>query len=283
MRRSIKRFNEDLSPKKVNDFLLETFGISIFKFAQVFAYPIEKMIISPRQRCWRKTVVGDIVWTPQDIKKTKEILLKLKGDIIRGMLDIDILFLGRQTLTEEKIVKGNEFKKFFVEFYDPVLKSVLEVEKTINYKGIDINPKSLIAAGWGNLIHESGAKIQWRILADLYNWFWEKLKVYKYYRILEPPDGIESLFPVQYQRHKKNVELKREWFNWRTKLDGITVFQKSRQWSAGPGCLIELDGDASYCKFILDIYAAHKFYVRESEKWPPLIVFPDKSYFSTAF
>lgn len=281
MRRSNNRLNEDLSPKKVNDLLFKTFGVSLFKFAQVFAYPIEKQVTSPRQRCWRKTEVGDIVWTPKDIKKTKNIFLKLKRDIFRGMLDINIMLSGKQTITEEKIIKSHEFKNFFDECYDPLLKEILEVEKMINYKGIDINPKSLIAAGWGNLIHESGTIIQWRLLADLYYWFWEKLKAYKYYKDLEPPAGIESLFPVQYQRHKNNREFKMEWFTWRAKYDCLTVFQKNRAWSAGSQCLLKFEGDDSFFNFVRDLYAAHNFYVGGKEKWPPLIVFPDKSYFST--
>ena len=189
----------NLSPEEVNNCLLEKWGISLFKFAQVFA-------VSPADQFLLRT---DYPFSSKEIKTIKHHLKAMQGDLIyRGRLiqRITSKFLESPTksMTDEDLIKHMRLEGFFKEYirkHEEVIRWAAKVSLH-NKKGSRINKKTIIALGWGNLIAGKSRRMDWAMLGELYYWLWEKVSGYGFYREWKPSYGIEEYLRHQYVRYR---------------------------------------------------------------------------------
>lgn len=188
----------DLSPKEVNDRLLDRFGISLFRFAQAFAvspldealqkhkYPFSLKEIRAAHRSMVK-VWDDIM---EDARHFSNFIDKLKG-------------LPSHDFSMEEFIKKKGIRDFRIKYFFPRLWIILFFELDRGARqGIGLNKKSIIALGWCNQIANNGCKIDWRLLGDLYEWLWQKVAPYEYYKEWEPGPGIEDYLKNQFHRYR---------------------------------------------------------------------------------
>jgi len=281
-------------------------GISLFKFAQLFAAcAADWHTLPPKYRR-----------TKGKILKRKRSLVALKTSIIKRISDYEEAetfpsWVDRN-MSEAEIIKRCWLDPFFNNYFNPRMETTIELEK--RYKPQrgrpPINRKSLLAATWGRLKYQCGHKIEWKLIADLYEWFWERLKDYDYYENMKSTEDPVNYFPVQFHRHKnRDMSI---YYGRYAKYDDISVFANNGS---------SVDYRFSYMFFILynaldkklrppisyNDYrelAKHEYppydhsetemdhyyhkvlehYLEmgvKTEHMPPLIMFPDKSFFST--
>jgi len=192
------RINLSFSSKKVNDFLLQKYGISLFTFAQVFA-------LSPFDSAFKKF---DIPFKLQQIRAIRNLLFKMLDDIfkrarlVRSLLD-KMTDSHSSDISENELVAEMGLEEFLVRYFYPQLMNITLIEFARGSKqGIRLNKKSIIAVGWGNLLSNRGHRIDWQILGDLYFWFWEKVAPYPFYKEWEPVWGLDEYLKVQFYRHR---------------------------------------------------------------------------------
>ena len=134
-------------------------------------------------------------------------------------------------------------------------------------------------------------KIRWDLLADLYEWFWDRLKPYDYYRDLKPTSNLSNYLKIQYYRHKMNPTSRDLVLICCARLEGLTIL--ARDWSfsdanfGGLRKYSKMEKElqlnyllGEYYGYALDLYSNAKV---DPDSFPPLIVFPDKSFFTTRF
>jgi hypothetical protein len=187
------------TPKAVNIRLLDKLGISLFKFAQVFAVsPVDQFLMR-----------SDYPFNPQEIKEIR-LNLRAMGDYIlkRGRSIFKIT--GRlkepptSEISDDELIKLMWLEKFFKEYVRRHRVGLRYIEKVTLHgrRGSGINRRTIIALGWGNMISESGRRIDWKMLSSLYDWLWEKVAPYGFYRYLEAPSGLEEDLKRQYNRYR---------------------------------------------------------------------------------
>lgn len=209
------------SPSKVNKLLSETSGISLFKFAQLFAACAAD---------WH-TLPPKSISTKAKLLKQQRVLIALKTSIIKTILEYEeagtFPSMIDRNMPEAEIINKCWLRPFFNNYLNPGLETTTELLKKYRpQRGRPpINRKSLLAATWGRLIFQSAHKLGWRMVADLYEWFWEKLKDYDFYKEIRATEDPVSYFPVQYHRHK-NRDLS-IYYGRYARYDDITVFAKN--------------------------------------------------------
>lgn len=205
MPRSLKiRIDPSDSPDRVNDLLSKKWGISIFKFAQVFA-------VSPIDRYLEKR---NIPFDYQTIKDIRDELSKMYGDILKRARRIDALMdrsevQAKKKLSDLELGNEKEIRDFYINYIYPrlLLTTFFERSSQLGKRGGGLNRKSIVAAGWGNIIAKRGKRIDWTLLGDLYLWFWERVCQYDGYAKWNPPEGIEEYLKCQYHEHRFRGDL----------------------------------------------------------------------------
>ena len=186
-------------PQKVNSLLVDRWGISLFRFAQVFAVaPVDHFV----QRRAKPL-------TYREVTEIKAALRKMVDGILRGTRKIDRI-LDRaggkplRDISDAEILSDKAIRAFYVEYIAPreILAAYFERTQQLGKKGTGLNKKSIIAVGWGTLVAKSGNRIDWKLLGDLYFWLWGRLSHFSSYREWAPSDGIEDYLKIQYHRHR---------------------------------------------------------------------------------
>jgi hypothetical protein len=187
------------SPEGVNSLLLEKWGIGLFRFAQVFA-------VSPVDQFLKRT---EYPFSSHEIKEIRRNLRAMGDDILKRGRSI-FRITGRlkepptSEISDDELIKLMKLEKFFKEYVRGHRVGLRYIEKVTlqGRRGSGINKRTIIALGWGNMISESGRRIDWRMLGSLYDWLWEKLAPYGFYTDLEPPSGLEEDLRRQYNRYR---------------------------------------------------------------------------------
>jgi hypothetical protein len=188
-----------LSPKEVNNQLVDIFGIGLFRFAQIFAIrPADTFI--QKQEC---------PFTSKEISKIKSALRKTWKSLLKNAEQIETLFSNiRETPVnvshENELLNDKAFRDFYIRYLAPRAALVTHFEKRgqLTEKGTGLNKKTIIAVGWANLVSHKCRKIDWHVLGDLYFWFWEKIRQYEFYGEWEPTAGIEDYLKTQFHRYR---------------------------------------------------------------------------------
>jgi hypothetical protein len=180
--------------EEVNKLLLDKWGISLFKFAQVFA-------LSPAHFLLQKQTTV----TSKEIKEVKDILKNMRKDILKKTRHIDTIITGFN-VTDNLLMKHSDIEGFINGYIRSreLLLTLIELPRYMGIRGGGLSNKTIIALGWGNLISHAGGRISWQILAGLYSWLWKKIKDYGAYTEWEwtPTAGIEDDLKVQYHRYR---------------------------------------------------------------------------------
>jgi len=189
---------EDI-PQKVNKLLMDKWGISLFKFAQIFA-------VSPTDIYIQK---GNKPFNSEELRELKNSLIKMWKQVLNRARHIEQMFskaggLPSRAFSDYELVKEEGLDALYHQYILPRELLAFYVEKTrqLGKRGIGLCKKSIIAVGWGNLVANKGYRIDWKLLGDLYFWFWEKINTYKSYKEWAPTEGIEDYLKVQYHRHR---------------------------------------------------------------------------------
>lgn len=192
------RIKIEQSPKEVNDRLLERFGISLFRFAQAFAVsPLDLVLQKPRY----PVSLQEIRAARTSMKKAWD-AIEEDGRRFSSLMD---KFNEEPTgdFSREAFYKEKGIEDFRLKYYLPRLWLVLVLEFNRGARqGIGLSKKSIIAIGWCNQIANGGQKIDWTLLCDLYDWFWQRVAPYDYYREWDPGKGIEDYLKNQFHRYR---------------------------------------------------------------------------------
>lgn len=193
------KLRPEQTPDEADSLLRERCGIGLFRFAQVFAVSPIDFVIQKRNEPFNY----------REITEVRRVLNRLKQDILNAARKIDNLMsragdLPHKGVSEEELLKEGALRKFWIEYILPHEAILFYFERTrqLAKKGSGLGKTSIIAVGWGNLIARAGHRIDWKLLGDLYYWFWERMGKYKYYREWSPSDGIEDYLKIQYHRYR---------------------------------------------------------------------------------
>ena len=186
------------SPKEVNELLVTKSGVSLFKFAQVFAVSPADLIL----------LRNDYPFNSREISIIKKNLIAMRKTLLdRGRVILSItdkLWEAPRSLTESELIKHMRLEEFFAD-YMPRHEDLVRYASKMSLqgkRGSAINQKSIISLGWGNLVASKGRRIDWQTLGDLYYWFWERVSTYESYEKLRPSEGIEEYLRHQYVRYR---------------------------------------------------------------------------------
>jgi len=185
-------------PERVNDLLLDKWGISLFKFAQVFA-------VSPADQFLIET---SFPFSHREIKAMRRNLNKMGDDLMkRGRFILKFMErLGASSpeeTSDDELIKHMKLESFFDEYIHGHMKALryYEIISLQGKRGRGINKKSIIALGWGNLISEKGHRIEWKLLSDLYDWLRNRVGSSEFYRELDAPSGLAEDLRRDYCRY----------------------------------------------------------------------------------
>ena len=192
-------FQPEDSPQKVHKLLIDKWGISLFRFAQVFAVSPADLIL----------LRNDYPFSTKELSAIKHNLKTMQDDLIyRGRLILGITNKlwesPRKAMSDEDLIKHMRLERFFKEYIHNHEEAIIYASKMSlkGKRGGSINHKSIIAVGWGNLISGKSRRMDWQMLGDLYYWFWGKVSDYKFYNKLKPSEGIEEYLRHQYGRYR---------------------------------------------------------------------------------
>ncbi len=187
------------SPKEVDNILSDKWGIRLFKFAQVFAIAPIDFLVQKRNE----------PFTFEEIKEIRSTINKMKEDIFKGVRKIDKLMnkaggLPISNRSDSELLKEKAIRNFWLDYVLPRELILFFFERTcqLGKRGMGLNKKSIISVGWGILIAGSGHRIDWKLLGDLYFWFWERICQFSFYEEWSPTDGIEDYLKTQYHRYR---------------------------------------------------------------------------------
>lgn len=226
-------------------------------------------------------------------------LQNLKKKIISVMADCD--YYLSQYPTKKRLLKKdiNEAEKTIIEEYElkyffETINRIIEhiyIATKFKHPGAPVKKRNLISSAWAHLISDSGYKFEWDVIAELLDWFWEKLRSYDIYNELNP-EGKESnqeSIRIQFFRSKgrilnfyKEIKKRDGQKNW---LDIQTIV------FLGEGIYTLLDFSflselnhyfnskrRESIPYIKDAFNyAAKLY-KENPTSPPKIIFPDLTY-----
>jgi hypothetical protein len=187
------------TPQRVNKLLMDKWHISLFKFAQVFA-------ISPSELFLRRNTYP---FTGDQIKEIKHTIKKMQADLLKGARHIRRITerlweVPEEKVSDDELVKEmhlTAFTKRYIHKYEVVIRYLEKTSLQVG-RGVGINKKSIIAVGWGNLVSEGNRRIDWKLLGDLYEWFWNRVCSHRYYNELKPVFGLEEHLRHQYNVHR---------------------------------------------------------------------------------
>lgn len=187
------------SPQMVNEILADKWNVSLYKFAQVFAVSPMEMIL---QR-------NDYPFSGKEIKEIKHIIGKMQANLLKEGRRIRritkvIWDLPEEKVSDEQLIKEMHLEEFIEKYIHRFEVATRYVEKVSfqGGRGAGLNTKSIIALGWGNLVSDGHRRIDWRLLGQLYEWFWNRVGSFKRYAELKPVDGLEEYLRHQYNAHR---------------------------------------------------------------------------------
>lgn len=186
-------------PQTVNKLLTEKWGISLFRFAQVFA-------VSPIEMFLQKS---SYPYTDKEMKEIKRTLKRMQNCLFRGGRRIREIInpplkVSVKAISDDELVKEMHLQDFVKKYVHKreILTRYIEKTSLQGKRGVGLNKKSIIAVGWGNLVSQGKRRIDWKLLGDLYEWFWNRVFSYKYYAEWKPVFGLEEHLRHQYNVHR---------------------------------------------------------------------------------
>ncbi len=187
------------SPEMVHDVLINKWGIGLFRFAQVFAISPADLLLCRNEYPFS---IKEIALIKQNLKIMQETLLQ-RG---RTISEITKKLKGQagKSMSDEELIRHMRLGKFFRKYVHNQEAAITyaAMMSMHNKRGVAINPKSIIAVGWGNLIAGKNRKMDWQALTRLYGWFWKRVEDFPFYRKLDPSKGIDNYLRTQYFRYR---------------------------------------------------------------------------------
>jgi hypothetical protein len=308
----------EMTPKELNSLLKKEYCFGLYPFAIIVAHVF---------------LVGGVTKSEnfpcnEDLAELQRKFLYLKRKIIHTLsyhyLNI-ILYQNRDPSLKKILKKDMDYAEAligdfyglngFFKYINGEIKNFDELKKD-RQPGARLKKRNFIITLWSQLVRSEGYRINWEIIADLIDWFWEKLRFYSFYSELNPqrkplsdPDVLKNMF-------YRNKELTREHFldirdgyfnnrlKNRRKFSLLVIFSKSGIKIEKYSDLLEfyngtlrrkhkkyitllekiLEGDFNYGKLPRSIWAtdacayyATKLY-KKNPKSPPRLIFPDLSH-----
>lgn len=155
----------------------------------------------------------------------------LKKRCIEDLIDFESTLIGRQSPSSIAYKKNHDteagtvliLEKFpqlgaFTTFLDETIQQINSRLKFVSsMKGAPLQKTNLLVSFWGFIwaggahgLQSSTRRIDWKMLIDLYSWFWNHLGSYKVYALLRPrsEDLDPEYFEKQFYRHRtRNLKI----------------------------------------------------------------------------
>lgn len=219
----------DLSPSELNTFLIKETGINLIFFSSLAFEVVRWKKIFPDKKLDPKTVnvrgcKGDepefchrISITQQDDRQIlislRKKIVNLENKIIETMLESEIL-LHFEHRDKDQFINKDEFKKKFAweydleDFFDILFMDKCDIDDllALNKTGAPINRRNLLCSIWARYMIEKNKVANWKIIANLMDWFWKKLVPYEIYKDFRPtqeqtdPEYLKNQFFKQKKR-----------------------------------------------------------------------------------
>ncbi len=195
-RNPIYRFADPsvFNPENWNDLLTMKIDTTLFTFAQLFA------------DSFRQAASYRSLRTASDVRKSRKEWEAIGTSLMRSLRKI-----YAKVFSDEEIISVTGLDRFFRFYKDRLM--VLKSEDLSSWRGLGpgLGVRSLIAVQWGTVMKRSGAKSDWVLLSELYQWFWGKIQGIAAYKEANPLPRAESdlttFMKVQYSRYRDNQSI----------------------------------------------------------------------------
>jgi hypothetical protein len=270
-----------LSPSKLNDLLTDKYKISLFYFARAICIAL---LIDENNELKAR------LWPRGDLKQLEKKLASLKKKIVDTIMEFERVTMASVNKCDDDIKENEKYiaehyqvKNFFdvINHMQRVAGAHLDLSVIVApgfmdevrpSRGSPMNPKTFIAIHWGFV--KQRYKLSWKKLANLYDWFWEKLKKYGAYADMAPTDDLISYLKIQFTRYSTRERL--DILKPPGEINDIIIFTKhgptfgpAESWSL-------LSDNTPKDDFYSTQQAAYK--ICQEKGIRPLIFFPDSSY-----
>jgi len=192
-----------MSPNELDSYLKNKHSLGLHPFGIILGFSI---------------IYGDITrydWAPDTID-LKELLTRLntiKSRIISYIKEYEFIYKKNQDIkgfykkNEDYLLECLKEKYKLKEFFDFIDKKTANFSKIIKTRkpGTPIRKANLILSLWSYLIFSKKNQLDWNLIADLFDWFWNRLKSYKLYHILNPNNKESDIdyFRSQFYRNRE--------------------------------------------------------------------------------
>jgi len=172
----------EFTPEKLDEYLLKTYRVRLCVFAISLA------------RCLR---FGELYFPKQDYLDLRKKIHNLKKKANTLEKEIRKIFGYNPQILSKNLYNHEDNLDLYL--------ADIEVRHLDKKRGASIKTRNEIALIWASYFQEVCGKINWDLLANLFDWFWERLKDYKCYIELDPgPFGSDPEYlKNQYYKHKK--------------------------------------------------------------------------------
>ena len=133
----------------------------------------------------------------------------MQRDLFKGARRLrEIIYLKLELpgkdISDDELIKEMRLEEYYEKYVHKheILARYIEKTSLQGKRGVQINKKSIIAVGWGNLVSQESRRIDWKMLGNLYYWFWHRVGSYDFYNELKPVYGIEEYLRHQYMVHR---------------------------------------------------------------------------------
>ncbi|MFX0135866.1 MAG: hypothetical protein ACFFDN_19640 [Candidatus Hodarchaeota archaeon] len=302
------KFLIEMTPQELNSYLIEKYDLGLHPFALFFCQMLGagdiisgfSFAVAPNRE-----IALDLREKLQNLKKK---IIFVLADCEHYLLENSYfknIYKKSKKEAEISIIKEYGLESFF-NMINRII-DCLDLDLKFRHPGAPIKKKHYIASSWAHLIQDSKYKIEWNIVADLLDWFWEMLRPYEIYHEFNPegkesdPEYLRNQFyrnksrSFNYFKEMKRRKFKKSWLDIQTAvfMGEKSMFLLDYSELADEDFYLDLKEDIPILKSIIakeiDLREVHKDWIRKAYEYyalklytensiPPKVIFPDLSY-----
>jgi hypothetical protein len=191
-----KKHFVELSPQELNSFLEKEYSVGLFPFAEV-VYSGLNSKPAPRR----------------DLDDYKKRFMNLKKKIIISLVEFELIVtrsdlylnVGMKNLYRQM---PDSYEKQIIERYnlEPLFDINNDIEELIALsKPPKVIMRNYINLAWASILLRKNNKIDWVLIANLFDWFWAMLKKYTIYKELNPTNEESTDPDYLYNQYYKII------------------------------------------------------------------------------
>jgi hypothetical protein len=195
----------DLTPEEVNSFLIEKYGLGLLGFSFIVANILK---IEYHRKRINYQISEDMIKKFQNLKnKIIDTMLDYEASVFRWS-DRKICYKKNWGKIEKEVLTDYKLNEFFKEINHGI--SILKYRRALKHPGAPIKIRNQITSSWALSIKKRGRRIDWELIAELIDWFWQKLKNHEPYADLKPTyESTDTEYiKNQFYRNKNKHDIK---------------------------------------------------------------------------